>query len=67
MPTALIWGEQDGLFTVEAARAMAAALPHATLEVLPGCGHALHLECRAGMVAAIQRFRRAAPAAARPC
>src|SRR6185295_4890167 len=44
MPTALIWGERDGLFTLETARAMAAALPQARLEVLPGRGHAVHLE-----------------------
>jgi 3-oxoadipate enol-lactonase len=59
MPTALIWGEYDGLFTLETARAMAAALPHARLEVLPGCGHAVHLECPRTLVAALRRFRRA--------
>jgi pimeloyl-ACP methyl ester carboxylesterase len=64
MPTALIWGEKDGLFTVETARAMAAALPHVHLEVIPGCGHAVHFECPDLLVAAIERFRRAtAPAA----
>jgi 3-oxoadipate enol-lactonase len=58
MPTALIWGEKDGLFTVEVARAMAAALPSAHLEVIPGCGHAVHLECPRKLVEAIERFRR---------
>ena len=61
MPTALIWGEHDGLFTLETARTMAAAIPHAHLDVLPGCGHAVHLECPRALVAALQRFRRAAP------
>ncbi|MEA2599189.1 MAG: hypothetical protein QOF89_181 [Acidobacteriota bacterium] len=59
MPTALIWGENDGLFHLETARAMAAAIPRARLDVLPGCGHALHLECPRALVAALQRFRRA--------
>lgn len=59
VPTAVIWGEHDGLFTVEVARAMAAALPHVHLEVLPDCGHAVHIECPARLVEAIQRFRRA--------
>lgn len=59
VPTAVIWGEHDGLFTVEVARAMAAALPHVHLEVLPGCGHAVHIECPGKLVEAIQRFRRA--------
>lgn len=66
MPTALIWGEQDGLFTLATARAMAAALPQARLEVLPNCGHAVHLECPRALVAALQRFRQATAPAAFP-
>jgi pimeloyl-ACP methyl ester carboxylesterase len=58
MPTALIWGEKDGLFKLEVARAMAAALPQVHLEVIPGCGHAVHVECPGKLVAAIERFRR---------
>lgn len=61
VPTGLIWGECDGLFTVATARAMTAALPHATLEVLPNCGHAIHLEVPKRLTAAIQRFRRRPP------
>lgn len=57
LPVELIWGERDGLFTVETARAMAAALPDARLQVLPGRGHALHLECPGELVAALQRVR----------
>jgi pimeloyl-ACP methyl ester carboxylesterase len=59
IPVALIWGEHDGLFRVEGARAMAQALPDATLEVLPGCGHAIHLECPDRLAGAIQRARHA--------
>lgn len=59
MPTALIWGEHDGLFRVERARAMVEALPDATLEVLQGCGHAIHLECPDRLADAVQRVRRA--------
>lgn len=58
MPTALIWGEHDGLFRVDCARAMAEALPDATLEVLKGCGHAIHLECPDRLAEAMQRARR---------
>jgi pimeloyl-ACP methyl ester carboxylesterase len=57
MPTALLWGEKDGLFRLDAARAMAAALPDATLQVLPGCGHALHLEHPRRLAAALQKVR----------
>jgi 3-oxoadipate enol-lactonase len=63
MPATLIWGEHDGLFTLATARAMAAAIPRARLDVLPGCGHAVHLECPRLLVAALQRFRRATPVA----
>jgi pimeloyl-ACP methyl ester carboxylesterase len=57
LPTELIWAEHDGLFTLDTARAMAAALPNAHLQVLPGCGHAAHLECPRALVDALQRFR----------
>lgn len=59
MPTALIWGERDGIFRVEGGRAMAEALPGATLDVLEGCGHAIHLECPERLADAILRVRRA--------
>jgi pimeloyl-ACP methyl ester carboxylesterase len=59
VPTALIWGERDGLFPVPTAEAMAKALPRATLTVVPNCGHALHWDCPESLVAAIQKFRRA--------
>lgn len=57
MPTALIWAERDGLFTAATARAMAAAIPRSRLEILPNCGHAVHLECPGALAAAVQRFR----------
>jgi 2-hydroxy-6-oxonona-2,4-dienedioate hydrolase len=59
MPVAVIWAEQDGLFTPATARAMAAAIPRASLEILPGYGHAVHMESPEALVAALQRFRRA--------
>ncbi|HEV7519137.1 MAG TPA: alpha/beta hydrolase [Thermoanaerobaculia bacterium] len=58
MPAALIWGEHDGLFPLATAEAMARAFPHATLTVIPSCGHAVHWECPDRLVAAIQEFRR---------
>ncbi|HZF11828.1 MAG TPA: alpha/beta hydrolase [Thermoanaerobaculia bacterium] len=57
VPAAVIWGEKDGLFPVATARAMAAALPRASLTVVPDCGHALHWDCPDRLVAAIQAFR----------
>jgi pimeloyl-ACP methyl ester carboxylesterase len=61
LPTAIIWGEHDGLFDLATAKTMAAALPESTLTIIPGCGHALHLECPGRLVEALQAFRRAVP------
>lgn len=60
LPTVLIWADRDGLFTLEAARAMAAAIPGARLDVVRGCGHAIHMERPRDLVAALERFRRTA-------
>lgn len=60
MPVALIWGEKDGLFQLDCARRMLAALPNATLEVLPGCGHGVHMECPRRLAAAVLRVRKTA-------
>jgi pimeloyl-ACP methyl ester carboxylesterase len=62
MPAALVWGERDGLFTLDVARAMAAALPDSRLYVLPGCGHAVHLECPRSLAGALLQVRRDLPA-----
>ena len=44
MPTLVLWGEQDALVPVAVGKALAAALPGAQFEVLPGCGHLPTLE-----------------------
>jgi pimeloyl-ACP methyl ester carboxylesterase len=44
LPVRILAGENDGLVPVAAARELAAALPHATLTVLPRCGHQIMLE-----------------------
>lgn len=61
IPTGLIWGEKDGLFQVQAARAMAAALPDARLYLLGECGHAVHLENPRKLLQALERVRREVP------
>jgi 2-succinyl-6-hydroxy-2,4-cyclohexadiene-1-carboxylate synthase len=43
MPVTLIAGERDGKFAAIAEQ-MAASIPDARLEIVPGVGHALHLE-----------------------
>jgi pimeloyl-ACP methyl ester carboxylesterase len=59
MPAVVIWAEEDGLFTVKTGRAIAAALPRARLEIVPHCGHAIHMERPRALNAALQRFRHA--------
>lgn len=56
-PTLLVWGEHDGLFRIEVARAMARSLRHARLVTLDA-GHAVHWEKPREMIEAIERFRR---------
>ena len=64
MPAALIWGDHDGLFDLDTARAMTAALPSSRLYVLRDCGHAVHLECPRDLAGALQRLRRELPVTA---
>ncbi|MGO8685785.1 MAG: alpha/beta fold hydrolase [Candidatus Dormibacteria bacterium] len=44
VPALVIHGEQDGIVSIDEARAMAAALPRGELAVLPGAGHLTNLE-----------------------
>lgn len=60
-PTALIWGEHDGIFSADAGRAMARALPHASFYLLPDCGHVAHWEQARPTLAALADFRRRHP------
>lgn len=63
VPTGVIWGEYDGLFPLSAGKAIAHALPGASLEILKNCGHAVHWECPDALVAAVERFRHSHPLA----
>jgi 2-succinyl-6-hydroxy-2,4-cyclohexadiene-1-carboxylate synthase len=53
MDVAVLAGERDGKFVALAHR-LAAALPRAELEIVPGAGHALPLEAPAAVAAAIE-------------
>ncbi len=63
-PAALIWGEHDGIFSVEAGRAMARAMPNASFYPLPDCGHVAHWEKTGPTLAALRDFRQRFPRAA---
>lgn len=45
VPVTLIWGEKDGVLPLEYARRLEAAIPDATLQTIPDCGHIPHNEC----------------------
>lgn len=65
-PTALIWGEHDGIFSAEAGRAMARALPQGEFYLLPECGHVAHWEQVRPTLAALRDFRLRFPGSASP-
>lgn len=64
LPVTLIAGERDEKFTA-LARRMAAAIPGARVAIVPGAGHAVHLEAPATVAALIagDRGAQAPPAA----
>ncbi|MEM1179015.1 MAG: alpha/beta hydrolase [Acidobacteriota bacterium] len=44
-PVDILWGADDGLYPLDTARRLAAALPRARLRELHGCGHLPHQQC----------------------
>lgn len=62
-PAGLVWSAHDGLFPLEVAKRMAAALPRGHVDVIHRAGHAVHFERPAALLAAIDRFRVACPVA----
>ncbi|HEX2162756.1 MAG TPA: alpha/beta fold hydrolase [Thermoanaerobaculia bacterium] len=55
-PTALVWGERDGVFDVAVAERMAAAMPAARLYRLP-TAHVVQWDQPRSLVAAVEDFR----------
>lgn len=66
MPTALLWGEGDGIFDIAVGEAMAAALPDATLYRFARAAHLPHWEARGEVTAALVDFRARRPLAPAP-
>ena len=44
-PALILWGRQDRVLASWQAGLLGRALPHASVHVLPGCGHLLELDC----------------------
>lgn len=45
VPVDLVWGDADGLFTLDYAQRLLDGLPRARLHTVHGCGHLPHREC----------------------
>jgi pimeloyl-ACP methyl ester carboxylesterase len=56
MPTLIVWGARDRVYTKSQARDAVARLQEASLELIPDCGHLPHIECPEPFVAAVERF-----------
>jgi len=64
VPTALVWGDHDGIFTIDVAERMTAALPRGVLYRVATAGHIVQWESPRMLVDAVRDFRgRTAPAA----
>ena len=65
-PSLLVWGEKDRLIPTANARAYAEALPHASLRIVKGAGHSVHIEkpdeCLAHIVPFLQTGKLPDPA-----
>jgi 4,5:9,10-diseco-3-hydroxy-5,9,17-trioxoandrosta-1(10),2-diene-4-oate hydrolase len=55
-PALIIWGEEDSVLPVAQAGRFARMLPNATVHTLPGCGHALTLDCPDRVTALLAGF-----------
>jgi len=56
VPVLVVHGEQDGMVSVDEARALASALPHGELAVLPRMGHLTNLEDPPAFTATLRPF-----------
>jgi pimeloyl-ACP methyl ester carboxylesterase len=55
-PTLVLWGDQDRFDEPWQANELARRIPHATVRILPGCGHMLHEDCPAQAIPALASF-----------
>ncbi|MFC0437515.1 alpha/beta fold hydrolase [Kutzneria buriramensis] len=57
-PALVVWGEQDGIASVDYGRSYAEAFPQGRFVLAPGAGHFPHIEAAALTAAAIDEFQR---------
>jgi pimeloyl-ACP methyl ester carboxylesterase len=54
VPVELVWGDSDGLFTLEYAQRLLDGLPRARMHPVRGCGHVPHRECPDKVIEALR-------------
>ncbi|HEX6289769.1 MAG TPA: alpha/beta hydrolase [Herpetosiphonaceae bacterium] len=57
-PTLILWGDHDGIFTLEEQYTLAQLIPNATLKVYDETGHGLHVEWPQRFVDDLEAFAR---------
>jgi pimeloyl-ACP methyl ester carboxylesterase len=55
-PALVVWGEEDGIATVDYGRSYAQAFPRGRFVLAPGAGHFPHIEAAALTAASIEEF-----------
>jgi 4,5:9,10-diseco-3-hydroxy-5,9,17-trioxoandrosta-1(10),2-diene-4-oate hydrolase len=55
-PALVLWGDHDTVLPVAQAARFGQLLPNATVQVLPGCGHALTVDCPDQVTALLAAF-----------
>jgi pimeloyl-ACP methyl ester carboxylesterase len=56
MPVLIVWGSLDQIAPVDQAQTMHHLIPHSELQLIPGCGHMVPLQCSAEMDSAALKF-----------
>jgi len=56
MPVLIVWGDLDHITPLAQGRQMLKLIPHAELDVVPGCGHLAPLECSAEIAPRVLEF-----------
>ena len=56
VPALIVWGEEDAIVPVECAELYENALPHAMVERIPNCGHAVELEQPEMLIRSVSSF-----------
>jgi pimeloyl-ACP methyl ester carboxylesterase len=66
VPVDLVWGDADGLFTMDYARRLVDGLPAVRMTTVADCGHVPHRECPDRFVTALEQALHQPPPAPEP-